>query len=576
MSGKSLVALVAHEVFHCFEADIGTVANSLKRPPWIVEGLAEWAGETLAGGSPLGADRWDTWLSHPWRLLFKRAYDTIGFYAHVDDNGVEMWDVVDAAIAASDSGSAAAYQALVGGGTPELIDSWGAGYFRDPGEAPTWDQAGPGITPVKGPVDEVVLNDLSSLTFDAAPYSAYVAEVDAAAEVITIESPGRGLALLTDGTTERLSDLHGTVFCTIDTCVCPDGSPLEGTDFVPLAPGPVRIAPTGDTSGSHVALIGWTLDRFCQGQRCEAGTWTSTAWHVPRVITGGAGAELVITADGEGFIDWSAADDLYGVAVGGTSESGMELVAVEIAIEGASHFFLKNEGAQARVVSSAGTVSLTAFVDLGQGWMQTSDDSGSTYSPFAKVGMDATFRCGGNSLLLNNSIEFRRVSDEAEIPPEASQYTPTTGNGGGQGTQGTVGQLPSLDPCALIPLAEVQKRFPGASAPTGPEPASAGLVQCVYPGVMVVQLFPPMPQATFTGDAEALDLIVAPIANVGDWAVAEVTKADPQFNLAMGVLLVAGGTSTATVSIVPYVDVPPSGAPYNALVELLAIAVAAL
>lgn len=573
-TGHELVALAAHEVFHCFESAVGTIAQSSKRPPWIMEGLAEWAGETIAGGSQLSLDTWGTWLSNPWRMLFKRAYDAIGFYAHVDDNGVEMWDVVDAAIAASDSGSAAAYQTLVGGGAADLVESWAAGYFRDPTQAPQWDQTGPGITPAKGPVDKVPLNDLSTLTFDAPPYSAYVAEVDAAAEVITVESPGRGLAMLTDGTTSTLAALHGTVFCTKGECVCPDGSPLAGTQFVPLAPGPVRIAPTGDTSGSHVVLIGWTLDRFCQGQRCEAGTWTSSAWHVPRVITGGVGAKLVITAEGEGFIDWSAATDLYGVAVGGTSETGMELVAVKVDIEGASHFFLKNEGAGARVVSSAGSVSLTTYVDLGQGWMETGDSSVSGYSPFAKIGQDAKFRCGGNSLLLNNSIEFHRVSDEAEIPPEASQYTPTTAGGDG-GTQGTVGQLPTLDPCALIPLAEVQKRFPGATAPTGPDPASASLVQCVYPGTMVVQVFPPMPEATFTGDAEALDLIVAPIPNVGDWAVAEVTKADPQFNLEMGVLLVAGGTSGATISIVPYVDVPPSGATYNALVELLAIAIAA-
>jgi hypothetical protein len=575
MSGNALVALIAHEVFHCFEADVGTVAKSLKRPPWIVEGMAEWAGEVLAGGSQVGAGYWDAWLSNPWRMLFKRAYDAVGFYAHVDDNGVEMWDVVDAAIAASDSGSAAAYQTLVGAGTTDLVESWAAGYFRDPSQAPQWDQSGPGITPAKGPIDKVTLDDLSSHTFDAPPYSAYVAEVDAVAEVITIESPGRGLALLTDGTTSTLADLHGTVFCTKGECVCPEGSPLEGTPFVPLAPGPVRIAPTGDTSGSHVVMIGWTLDRFCQGQRCEAGTWTSSAWHVPRVITGGTGAELVITPEGEGFIDWSAATDLYGAAVGGTLETGMELVAVKVDVEGASHFFLKNEGAGARVISSAGSMSLTTYVDLGQGWMETGDSSVSSYSPFAKINQDAKFRCGGNSLLLNNSIEFRRVSDEAEIPPEASQYTPTTAGGDG-GTQGTVGQLPTLDPCALIPLAEVQKRFPGATAPTGPDPASASLVQCVYPGIMVVQVFPPMPATTFTGDAEALDLIVAPIANVGDWAVAEVTKADPQFNLDMGVLLVASGTSTATISIVPYVDVAPSGATYNALVELLAIAIAAL
>lgn len=47
-----ITSLMAHEVFHCFEMALSIdLVDSYTRPPWVVEGLAEWVGETVAGGS---------------------------------------------------------------------------------------------------------------------------------------------------------------------------------------------------------------------------------------------------------------------------------------------------------------------------------------------------------------------------------------------------------------------------------------------------------------------------------------------------------------------------------------------
>lgn len=573
-TGSALVALAAHEVFHCFEGTLGTLAQSIKRPPWIVEGMAEWVGESISGGSQLSKNTWGMWMTHAWRLLFSRAYDAIGFYAHVNDNGVDVWSTLDAAITASNAGSAAAYQALIGTGPPDLVNSWAAGYFRDAGDSPLWDQAGPGITAEKPKVDsELVINN-SSTTLDAPPYSVYFIDVNVQAEVVTLESPGAGLARLTDGTTTALTELHGTAFCTTESCVCPEGSPLAGTDFTEMAPGVVRLAPTGDVSGSHVVAIGWTLDRYCKGERCEVGTWMSSIWHAPRVIAGGRGAALVITKEGEGYIDWSTADDLIGVVPAGTT-AGPDLLPLKVDISGASHFFLEPAGGSARVVSAAGSFAMTTYIDFGQGWFETGP--GADSMQFAAVNTSAKFTCGGNTLLLNTSIEFRRVSNEAVIPPEASELTPTTDAGGGNGGgTGSVGEMPSLDPCALIPFAEIKARFPAATEPTAAEATGSNVIQCTYPGALVVEVFAPMPQDTFTGDLTSVGITVAPIAGIGEWAVGEVTAANPQFNLEPSVLLVAAGTSLATIAIVPFVDVAPNSTQYTALTELLGIAMGAI
>jgi len=573
LTGDELVNLVAHEVFHCFEADLGTVGHSLQRPSWIVEGMAEWTAATISGGSKLSAGWWLEWLDErAYRALFARAYDALGFYSHVDDSGVELWGRIDQAILASDTSSEAAYQVLIDGGSADLVDSWGAGYFRDPANAPVWDQYGPGITLDAPTIEEGFLANESTFALAAEPYAVFASDLQVIAEVVTFESPGEGLVLLADGTTVELEDLHGAALCTTGSCTCPEGTPLAGTVFTPMTPGVISIGATGHVFGSEVTVIGWSVERFCQGERCHVGTWTSGVWNVPRVIAGGYGATLVITREGEGYVDWSQAADIFGVVQGGTT-AGAEILPLKLVLSGASHFFVEPVGAGIRVTASAGSLGITPFLDLGQGWFETSGES--AYNGYGKLSGEATFACAGNTMYLNGAIQFWRVSTDAVIPAEAADLTPTTVAGGGPPT--TAGALPAVDPCTLLALAEVQAFKPETAAPAGPDDFDSGFFeQCTFVSALAIQIYAPGSPAFFTDGAEMLDVTILEIPGVGDWALAQINEPDPTFGIEESVLLVAAGNSKGRVALVPWVEVFPGTPEFDALVDLLELALSRL
>jgi hypothetical protein len=76
---------LAHEVFHCYEAmDYPSLVAFGNAPNWLVEGAAEWVGETL---EPSTDGFWDAYLTAPALPLFSRSYSAIGFYALMTSSG---------------------------------------------------------------------------------------------------------------------------------------------------------------------------------------------------------------------------------------------------------------------------------------------------------------------------------------------------------------------------------------------------------------------------------------------------------------------------------------------------------
>jgi hypothetical protein len=568
-TGAKALAIAAHEAFHCFEASLGTLAQSTSRPSWIVEGMAAWAGEVVAHGSDGSKNWWDGWLHVFYdQPLFARAYSTIGFYSHLTETGIDVWSRMDEAILASDGSSDDAYQVLIESADPDVIDTWAAGLFRDPTDAPRWDEDGPGITFDMPDVPYAELGNDTSALLDAQPHTALVAEVDATAEVVTFDSPGRGLVRFADGTSRPLDEVHGTAFCTTGACSCPEGTPGYGTAFQPMEAGVTDLAPTGHMGGSRVLVIGWSLQRYCNQERCQVGTWTSVRWDVPRIILGGNGAPLVITRDGEGYVNWGEAAPLLSWVHGGTFANPNVLLPLKIELHGASHFLGEYEGRDFKVTSSAGTFGLTPYIDFGNGWESTTGaDAG--VGGFAGIGTAASFACAGDTLVLNGAIEFSRVSTEATLPGEAQDITPTTSSGG-EGTGGQPGATPEVNPCSLLKLAEVKTLDPDAKKPDGPDDlGTTMLIQCTFLPALSIQVSGPMGPGTYTSGAEAFGLTVVDLPGIGDWAVAEISPADPTIETTDSVLVVAAGNATGTVAIVPFSDVTPGTPEYDALIQLL-------
>jgi len=574
-AGATAVALAAHEAFHCFEAALGTVAQSTSRPSWIVEGMAEWAGEVIAHGSDGSANAWSGWLGVLYdQPLFARAYSTIGFYSHLTETGIDVWSRMDEAILASDVSSESAYQVLIESSDPDVIDTWAAGLFRDPTDAPRWDEDGPGITFDMPDVPYAELGNDTSAILNARPYTALVAEVDATAEVVTFDSPGRGLVRFADGVSRPLDEVHGTAFCTTGSCSCPEGTPGYGTVFQPLEPGVTDLAPTGDVGGSRVLVIGWSLQRYCNQERCQVGTWTSVRWMVPRIILGGNGAPLMITRDGEGYVNWGEAAPLLSWVRGGTFANPTVLLPLKIELHGASHFLGEYDGTAFKVTSSAGTFGLTPYIDFGNGWESTTGaDAG--VGGYAGIGTSASFACAGDTLVLNGAIEFSRVSTEATIPGEAQDITPTT-TGEGEGT-GQPGAIPDVDPCSLLKNSEVKELDPSSTKPTAPDDlGSPMLLQCTFMPALSIQVSGPMGPGTYTQGAEGFGVTVVDVPGIGDWAVAEIYPGDPSIETSDSVLVIAAGNATATVAIVPFSDVAPGSPEYDTLVHLLETALGRL
>ena len=102
--------VIAHEVFHCFEAVMaGDDANWNRKPDpsWLIEGAAEWAGAELAGGkAPVAGEERAVYYEHPARPLFSRSYDAIGFFDHMQSVGISPWSKFKAMFAQENDESA--------------------------------------------------------------------------------------------------------------------------------------------------------------------------------------------------------------------------------------------------------------------------------------------------------------------------------------------------------------------------------------------------------------------------------------------------------------------------------------
>ena len=85
---------VAHEVFHCFQFQIGPdISDVFASQSWVVEGSAEWAGAMVGGIDSLVVEHFHQWRDNT-GSLFGLDYDAVGFYWVVASMGVSPWTVI--------------------------------------------------------------------------------------------------------------------------------------------------------------------------------------------------------------------------------------------------------------------------------------------------------------------------------------------------------------------------------------------------------------------------------------------------------------------------------------------------
>ncbi len=167
-----VASTVAHEVFHCFQADdYASIQAWGHAPGWLIEGQAEWVGDTIAPVGNGGDGWWIDYLTDIAKVLFARDYDAIGFYAHMAESGINPWGRFDAMLKAA--GNPAAYATAV---SNAFRDDWASSLARPPAFGPGWDTTGPDIPSDAFTATVSVLSDTTVLHAAVAPYTNGIVE----------------------------------------------------------------------------------------------------------------------------------------------------------------------------------------------------------------------------------------------------------------------------------------------------------------------------------------------------------------------------------------------------------------
>ncbi len=581
-----LSSLLAHEVFHCFEAAFSkNLSEAYARPGWVVEGLAEWVGASYANSALLTA--WQQWLETPSLSLFKRAYSAIGFWAHLQEHGAPVWQVIDPVLTASNGGSLPAYELAIASSGPDVLQTWGPGAYRDPTKAPNWDQDGPGILDMGAEPTKAVplLANDQSWSVEIGKLEANIWDTDIQAQVATLVSTGPAMMLLADDT--ELSFPGTEVLCTIPGgCTCPSGSPGAAAAFRVVSPGPAHIGLAGHLDGTTLTANGWSLEDFCEEyvpagmlDACLVGEWTSIRFSAADYLVEpgtGVGVSLVVGGPGVGYIDFSEHEPVI------LQYTAPEAPVVRVLQEGAAWLSLAPAGARRAVVVGGATIgfSVKGQVDFGGVWV---DAGPGIQTSGSAVGTDGQIECdrdGGLRLGIpndSNGYFFERVGDSADIPPEPSDAKPLAGAagpdaGGGVASPGAESAPPGwgldIDACGILTTQEIAAVVPNVQIPTGEDDLSTQFShQCSFLPGLSLQITPPAGPAATEEVAEYFAAESVDILGVTDWGRAVVDD---------WVIMIAGGNDKGTVTIVVWVEVALDTAQYDGLVSLLKLALSRL
>lgn len=256
-SAVQLAALIAHETFHCFQADgYRLIEPHSAAPPWVIEGQATWVGLEVGGPSPNYDRFWKKYLVAPRIDLRTRAYDAVGFYAHLAETGTSPWSIFEAQWAAG-SDHFAIFEAT-GANSEAFLDSWASGVTRDAGRGMAWDTTGEAITSDRYEPSVQAVVDGTAVDLSTAFFTNDVRSLSVDADLLRVEVDGH--MRLSDGSADIV--LHeDALFCIAGhDCakVCPGGDPPPDTDAT--IGSRVLIATTGSIDGSLGTAHGIDLE----------------------------------------------------------------------------------------------------------------------------------------------------------------------------------------------------------------------------------------------------------------------------------------------------------------------------
>ena len=256
-------ATMAHEIFHCFQYDWFDQHGSFRLlPEWIIEGQAEWVGETVGGPSSVGKNWWGTYLTEPQTPLWQRTYDAVGFYQHLDEEGIDPWAHFDAML--SQNTNVDAYQAA-GASSDIFLDTWASGLFRDETLGDPWNAKGIWTLNAHAPPEQVSV--ASKETQDVATDVVVNKDirVTSTADVVEVQMKGHVRIHLHPPSDE--TSTTDRWLCTKEGgCECPEGEHYTGPKLE-LVAATFELGLTGSLNGASGTLSGHSLDEYCLPDR---------------------------------------------------------------------------------------------------------------------------------------------------------------------------------------------------------------------------------------------------------------------------------------------------------------------
>jgi hypothetical protein len=375
--------VLAHEVFHCFEAmDYPNIEAWSHAPAWLIEGESEWVGATI---EPAEDTWWTKYLTDLKTPLFSQTYDAIGFYSLMQASGDDTWHLLDPMLRA---GSSAAAYALASNTTLDL--DWASSFARQSSFGTGWDASGPGITDARYNPDASILRNGTDLTAKVAPYANALIKFNPSSDVVDI-APGTINSRMHEANGDTVNNPDNT-YCVHDCDQCP-----EMKSFPKLVTGTDWLSVTGNTAGATYSVMG--KKAMCNGS-CMIGNWMVTSMTLTTAggsFIGGQGTEVDIAAGGATMIDFTP-----GAPLGAAKFSGVET----------SQFVFPGNPAETSGTFSVGSYNTSgADIDVaGRSQQLMPGPSGGTFTCTGTTGLALQF------IAADNQLDYTMVRGAATSP----------------------------------------------------------------------------------------------------------------------------------------------------------------
>jgi hypothetical protein len=319
-SDHDQTSFLTHELEHCFLfAAVGAATYSM--PAWYVEGSATWAEATLSGGDTIAVDNWKEYVNNSLITLLKRTYDALGFFAHMQETGIDTWHALmpmARALVKSGNAPGAAWDAAGVSVNQTFLDNWGAGFVQGDYPGTPWLTTMPGMPRGVANLDEVSLNNGQTLKITALPAAAASDRVDVHADVVQFTGLANGRVSLGGGKDVTLEAARADPYCTLpaDKCKCPADSIHANTVFRHMDRGTEYLGATGGLADTAAAMAGESLADYC-GKACIEGSW-EVKNEVVGIgnASGGAGTRWNIGSDHLVTVRYDGTEPLVNPALG--------------------------------------------------------------------------------------------------------------------------------------------------------------------------------------------------------------------------------------------------------------------